>query len=208
VVWFVLETVEALDVYGAKFGKAVAKIADDLDEVLRFYEYPAEHWIHLRTTNPIESTFATVRNRSKITKGPGVQGCRHRHGVQTHRGSTRPVAGRQRTAPRRPRARRRHLQARQARRTNEQRNGACSAGGLIMKPEFLTVYDYQTGGVWVYLRADSAAQIHERFPELRVVKARPSWLTDEEDRRLREEMTIDIDDMSNPFLNVLLQQRN
>jgi transposase-like protein len=39
--------------------------------VLRFYDYPAEHWIHMRTTNPIESTFATVRNRSKITKGPG-----------------------------------------------------------------------------------------------------------------------------------------
>jgi transposase-like protein len=57
--------------YGAKFGKAVAKITDDLDELLRFYDYPAEHWIHLRTTNPIESTFATVRNRSKITKGPG-----------------------------------------------------------------------------------------------------------------------------------------
>jgi transposase-like protein len=57
--------------YGAKFGKAVAKITDDLDELLRFYDYPAEHWIHLRTTNPIESTFATVRNRSKIAKGPG-----------------------------------------------------------------------------------------------------------------------------------------
>jgi transposase-like protein len=57
--------------YGAKFAKAVAKITDDLDELLRFYDYPAEHWIHLRTTNPIESTFATVRNRSKITKGPG-----------------------------------------------------------------------------------------------------------------------------------------
>lgn len=57
--------------YGAKFGKAVAKLTDDLDELLAFYDYPAEHWIHLRTTNPIESTFATVRNRSKITKGPG-----------------------------------------------------------------------------------------------------------------------------------------
>jgi transposase-like protein len=57
--------------YGAKFGKAVAKVTDDLDELLRFYDYPAEHWIHLRTTNPIESTFATVRNRSKTTKGPG-----------------------------------------------------------------------------------------------------------------------------------------
>jgi transposase-like protein len=57
--------------YGAKFAKATAKISDDLDELLAFYDYPAEHWIHLRTTNPIESTFATVRNRSKITKGPG-----------------------------------------------------------------------------------------------------------------------------------------
>jgi transposase-like protein len=57
--------------YGAKFAKAVAKITDDLDQLLAFYDYPAEHWIHLRTTNPIESTFATVRNRSKITKGPG-----------------------------------------------------------------------------------------------------------------------------------------
>jgi transposase-like protein len=57
--------------YGAKFGKAVSKITDDLDELLAFYDYPAEHWQHLRTTNPIESTFATVRHRTKITKGPG-----------------------------------------------------------------------------------------------------------------------------------------
>ncbi|HEX2807034.1 MAG TPA: IS256 family transposase, partial [Kineosporiaceae bacterium] len=38
---------------------------------LAFYDYPAEHWIHLRTTNPIESTFATVRLRQRVTKGPG-----------------------------------------------------------------------------------------------------------------------------------------
>lgn len=57
--------------YGAKFPKAVAKIVEDMAQLLAFYDYPAEHWIHLRTTNPIESTFATVRNRSKITKGPG-----------------------------------------------------------------------------------------------------------------------------------------
>jgi transposase-like protein len=57
--------------YGAKFGKATAKITDDLDELLAFYDYPAEHWIHLRTTNPIESTFATVRHRTKVTRGPG-----------------------------------------------------------------------------------------------------------------------------------------
>jgi len=57
--------------YGAKWPKAVAKITDDLDVLLAFYDYPAEHWIHLRTTNPIESTFATVRLRQRVTKGPG-----------------------------------------------------------------------------------------------------------------------------------------
>ena len=57
--------------YGAKFPKAAAKITDDLEVLLAFYDFPAEHWIHLRTTNPIESTFATVRHRTKITRGPG-----------------------------------------------------------------------------------------------------------------------------------------
>ncbi|MFJ1804014.1 IS256 family transposase [Streptomyces sp. NPDC088180] len=57
--------------YGAKFPKAVKKIVDDEDELLAFYNFPAEHWIHLRTTNPIESTFATVRLRTKVTKGAG-----------------------------------------------------------------------------------------------------------------------------------------
>ena len=57
--------------YGAKYPKAVAKIVDDADVLLEFYKYPAEQWVHLRTTNPIESTFATVRLRTKVTKGPG-----------------------------------------------------------------------------------------------------------------------------------------
>jgi transposase-like protein len=57
--------------YGTKFPKAVEKITDDLDVLLEFYNYPADHWVHLRTTNPIESTFATVRLRTKVTKGPG-----------------------------------------------------------------------------------------------------------------------------------------
>ena len=57
--------------YGAKYPKAVAKIVDDAEVLLEFYKYPAEHWVHLRTTNPIESTFATVRLRTKVTKGPG-----------------------------------------------------------------------------------------------------------------------------------------
>jgi putative transposase len=59
------------DLYGAKWPKAVAKVIDDLDVLLAFYDFPAEHWIHLRTTNPIESTFATVRLRQRVTKGPG-----------------------------------------------------------------------------------------------------------------------------------------
>ncbi len=57
--------------FGAKFPKAVAKITGDLDQLLAFYDYPAEHWIHLRSTNPIESTFSTVRLRTKVTKGAG-----------------------------------------------------------------------------------------------------------------------------------------
>ncbi len=59
------------DEYGPKWPKAAAKIIDDLDVLLAFYDYPAEHWVHLRTTNPIESTFATVRLRQRVTKGPG-----------------------------------------------------------------------------------------------------------------------------------------
>jgi putative transposase len=57
--------------YEAKWPKATAKITEDLDVLLAFYDYPAEHWVHLRTTNPIESTFATVRLRQRVTKGPG-----------------------------------------------------------------------------------------------------------------------------------------
>jgi putative transposase len=57
--------------YGAKYPKAVAKIVENADVLLEFYRYPAEHWIHLRTTNPVESTFATVRLRQRVTKGPG-----------------------------------------------------------------------------------------------------------------------------------------
>jgi len=57
--------------YEAKYPKAVECLAKDRDVLLAFYDFPAEHWIHLRTTNPIESTFATVRLRTKRTKGSG-----------------------------------------------------------------------------------------------------------------------------------------
>ncbi|MEU9353600.1 IS256 family transposase [Streptomyces griseoloalbus] len=57
--------------YGAKLPKAVKKITADKAELLAFFDFPAEHWIHLRTTNPIESTFSTVRLRTKVTRGAG-----------------------------------------------------------------------------------------------------------------------------------------
>jgi len=59
------------DEFGVKWPKAVAKVTDDADSLLTFYDYPAEHWLHLRTTNPIESTFSPVRARTRVTKGPG-----------------------------------------------------------------------------------------------------------------------------------------
>ena len=57
--------------YRAKYAKAVECLEKDREVLLTFYDFPAEHWIHLRTTNPIESTFATVRLRTVRTKGSG-----------------------------------------------------------------------------------------------------------------------------------------
>jgi len=57
--------------YDAKYPKAVASLTTDQDRLLASFDYPAEHWKHLRTTNPIESTFATVRLREGVTKGAG-----------------------------------------------------------------------------------------------------------------------------------------
>ena len=58
-----------VETYGVKYDKAVACLAKDRDALLAFYDFPAEHWKHLRTTNPIESTFATIRHRTVRTKG-------------------------------------------------------------------------------------------------------------------------------------------
>jgi transposase-like protein len=55
--------------YGVKYDKAVACLAKDREALLAFYDFPAEHWKHLRTTNPIESTFATIRHRTVRAKG-------------------------------------------------------------------------------------------------------------------------------------------
>jgi len=55
--------------YAVKYDKAVACLTKDREALLAFYDFPAEHWKHLRTTNPIESTFATVRHRTVRSKG-------------------------------------------------------------------------------------------------------------------------------------------
>jgi transposase-like protein len=57
--------------FGVKWPKALEKVTSEEEALLAYYDYPAEHWRHLRTTNPIESPFATVRARTDITKGPG-----------------------------------------------------------------------------------------------------------------------------------------
>lgn len=60
-----------LETYSPKYPAATACLEKDREALLAFYDFPAEHWMHIRTTNPIESTFATVRLRTKKTKGAG-----------------------------------------------------------------------------------------------------------------------------------------
>ena len=62
-----------LEKYAVKYAKACECLKKDRDELLAFYDFPAEHWGHLRTTNPIESTFATIRLRHRRTKGNGTR---------------------------------------------------------------------------------------------------------------------------------------
>lgn len=57
--------------YGAKYPKAIRSLRRDQEQLLAFFDFPAEHWKHIRTSNPIESTFSTVRLRQRVTKGPG-----------------------------------------------------------------------------------------------------------------------------------------
>jgi putative transposase len=60
-----------IETYQAKYPKAIECLNKDREELLAFYDFPAEHWIHLRTTNPIESVFSTVKHRQKKTRGNG-----------------------------------------------------------------------------------------------------------------------------------------
>jgi transposase-like protein len=60
-----------VEIWGAKYDKAVECLIKDREALLAFYDFPAEHWKHLRTSNVIESPFATVRLRQRVTKGAG-----------------------------------------------------------------------------------------------------------------------------------------
>ena len=75
-----LEAVKRFADEFSAFEKAVVKITGQLDVLLAYYDFPQEHWVHLRTTNPIESTFSTVRLRTKATRGSGESAGMNRHG--------------------------------------------------------------------------------------------------------------------------------
>jgi transposase-like protein len=109
-------------VYGAKFPKAAAKVTGDVNGLVAFYDYPAQHWVHLRTTNPI----VDLRHgpsphenhpRTGVTRG------RSGHGVQVDRSRTVPMAGSQRPAPGRPGPRGCGVQRGQAGRTWQRKTG-------------------------------------------------------------------------------------
>lgn len=71
------------------------------------------------------------------------------------------------------------------------------------KHPFLVCYDYGTGGVWAYILAERESDIPRRFPDLRVVRHRPEWMSEAEAERIAVEMTLDIDDTMSDFLNAL-----
>jgi len=60
-----------LNLFGAKYDRACECLRKDKEVLFTYYDFPAEHWVHIRTTNPIESTFGTVRHRTRKTKGCG-----------------------------------------------------------------------------------------------------------------------------------------
>ena len=104
------EAAKAFDAeFRAKWPKAAAKLRDDLDELLAFYDFPAEHWVHLKTSNPIELTFSTVAVAHQGHQGAGLAGCRAGDGLQADGGRRAPLAVGERAAPRRPGAGRGHL---------------------------------------------------------------------------------------------------
>jgi transposase-like protein len=104
-----LEAVSAFAGEFKDFDKAVKKITTNLDALLTFYDFPAEHWIHLRTTNPIESTFSTVRLRTRVTRGAGSRKAALAIGLQAARRRSGALAQDRRCRDGAPRARRRSV---------------------------------------------------------------------------------------------------
>ena len=91
--------------YGAKYPKAIDRVLKDRVVLLTHFDFPADHWVHLRTPNVIESTFAMVRLRTMKTKGAGSRTAGIGDGLQTARRGPGPLALRQRTPPSRTRSR-------------------------------------------------------------------------------------------------------
>jgi transposase-like protein len=98
----------------ARHPKAVAKVTDELDPLLAFHDFPAEHAIHPRATNPIESTVATVRLRTRVTKGAGSRAAGPATAFKLARGGPGNLAQGQRAAPGRARPGRRGVHRRPA----------------------------------------------------------------------------------------------
>ena len=103
---------EFVERYEAKYPKAVACLVKDKDVLFTFYDFPAEHWTHLRTTNPIESTFATVRHRHRQTKGCGSRTATLAMVFKLAREAEKTLAKTQRPSAHREGHRRRPLQRR------------------------------------------------------------------------------------------------
>jgi transposase-like protein len=91
--------------FHAKWPKTAEKLRDDLEPLLCFFDFPAEHWVHLKTSNPIESTFSTVRLRTKVTKSPGSRAAGLAMAFKLTEAAEEPLALRQRRRARRSRAR-------------------------------------------------------------------------------------------------------
>jgi hypothetical protein len=87
--------------------------------------------------------------------------------------------------------------------TADRRSESQVGSNRPLKRRFLVLYDYETGGAWAYLLAESEEQIKERFPDLQIVATRPEWMTDQLDSDLQTSKQIDIDDTDNPFLAAL-----
>ena len=105
----------ALDAFArdfSKWPKAVASLTGEKEALLAFYDYPAERWIHRRTSNPIKSTFSPVRARTDVTKGPGSREAGLAMCFRLHRGGRREVEEGQRTGARGARARGREVRER------------------------------------------------------------------------------------------------